>query len=563
MTDIEAVAQRLVARFERENIRVVSTEERAFPEEVMLVAYVAAHDFNRAVELSSDIEDDFHDPSGRPVMLVVRRTKDMAETPEGAGSVTGVSDARVGELVRLISAKSRVSSVEPNLVYVPDARASLSTITASRHHLVFGRRGAGKSALLMEARRALRSEGAVISWTNIQTLRHETPQRIFLYVLKDLLESVIAGRRSTPPQSALALSLGQLHGRIQDLLLADTPTETEDAQRLVPQIQRALSSYLEIEGNRAFAFIDDFYYVPRDMQPDILDLIHGAIRDTNTWIKIASIRHLTNWWRPSPPTGLQSGQDADLIDLDVTLQEPDKAGKFLEGILAEYASRVGISSLSRIFNRPALDRLVLASGAVPRDYMVLAVSALNRAQRRRNARVAGVQDVNQAAGDAASSKIQELEEDMAANRGVAARTVKTLQTVRKFCLDETAFTYFLVDHREKEDRPFEYGLLADLMDVRLIHLIDAGVSAAHEAGSRYEAYMLDLSQFSGSRLKQRITVLDFEDRHFVSKVTRSSTAVKKGATSRQLVGILRGAPEFKLASLSFELPDVTTPAFSD
>jgi hypothetical protein len=123
--------------------------------------------------------------------------------------------------------------------------------------------------------------------------------------------------------------------------------------------------------------------------------------------------------------------------------------------------------------------------------------------------IVGVQDVNQAAGAAASIKLQELEDDMASNVGTADRTLSTLQRVRDFCLEEESFTYFLVAYRDKENNAGAYSLLTDLMDVRLVHLLDAGVSDPHAAGKRSEAFMLDLSQFSGSRLKQRINVLDF------------------------------------------------------
>jgi hypothetical protein len=181
--------------------------------------------------------------------------------------------------------------------------------------------------------------------------------------------------------------------------------------------------------------------------------------------------------------------------------------------------------------------------------MVLAVSAINRALRRTNAKYVGVQEVNQAAGDAAGAKIQELEEDMAANSGVAQRTLETLAIVRKFCLDDTSFTYFLISYRDKEQNVAAYSLLTDLMDVRLIHLIDAGVSDPNQAGARFEAYMLDLSQFSGSRLKQRISVLDFEDGVFVAKQTRGAIDPVRGDTSRELIGILRKAPVLQLSLL--------------
>lgn len=543
-----AVDDNIQGVFAREGIEVSSIELKPYPDEINIVVYVAPSDFAMAVDIASSIEGEIQTEGGLPVFLVIRKAADT-NAHSNNGQFAGMKDPRVDELIRLISAKSRVSSVEPSLVYVPDARASLSTITASRHHLVFGRRGAGKSALMMEARRQVAGEGAVISWTNIQTLRHETPQRIFLFIMDDIFSAVIAERQMVSVRSALALTLSEMHDQIRTLLSKDT-TSVDEAQRMVPRAQRALSQYLSVEGARVFAFLDDFYYVPRDTQPLLLDMVHGAARDSNIWLKIASIRHLTNWWQASPPMGLQSGQDADLIDLDVTLQDPEKASIFLEGILAEYARKVGISALSRVFTRAALDRLVLASGAVPRDYMVLAVSAINRTRRRPNARTTGVQDVNQAAGDAASSKIQELEEDMAVNSGVAERTLLTLKKVRSFCLDEESFTYFLVGYRDKEQTPKLYSLLTDLMDVRMIHLVDSGVSDAHQAGSRFEAYMLDLSQFSGSRLKQRISVLDFEDGHFVSKQTRSGVAPQRGSTSLQLIAILRKAPVLQLNKLA-------------
>jgi hypothetical protein len=548
MTDSAVDVDPIVASFQKSDIRVIRTEVRTYPDETTVLVYVREPDFVRAVEVSQVVESTVQSESRNDTFLVVRKVT-SAEAVSDTNPITSIQDPRVDELVRLISAKSRVSSVEPNLIYVPDARASLSVITASRHHLVFGRRGAGKSALLMQARSQVLSEGATISWTNVQSLRNQTAQDVFLWIIEDLLGAVIGARQAVSSRSAASLGLSEVYEQVRSLAHSGQST-IADAQRLVPRIQRALSRFLELEGTRVFCFVDDFYYVSRDVQPVILDMLHGSTREANVWLKVASIRHLTNWWQSSPPTGLQSGQDAELIDLDVTLQDPEKASAFLEGILSEYGQRVGLSSLSRIFHRSALDRLVLASGAVPRDYMVLAVNSIARAKRRANSRLTGVQDVNQAAGDAASSKIQELEEDMAANSGDAERTLGSLRTVRTFCLDEESFTYFLVAYRDKEQNPALYSRLTDLMDVRLIHLVDAGVSDAHEAGLRFEAYMLDLSQFSGSRLKQRITVLDFEDGHFVSKQTRSKTPSQRGGSSLQMIAILRRGPVLDLQRLS-------------
>ena len=57
---------------------------------------------------------------------------------------------------------------------------------------------------------------------------------------------------------------------------------------------------------------------------------------------------------------------------------PAHAKQFLEKMLSTYAEKVGIRSLSNILSAEALDRLVLASGAVQRDYLVLCADSLTR-----------------------------------------------------------------------------------------------------------------------------------------------------------------------------------------
>ncbi|MEE6177129.1 hypothetical protein [Mycobacterium sp. 050134] len=542
-------ARRFINKFliDEAGISALDVQIKDYPNERNYIVFVARDDLACASELSEALELQLSSP-GQQCFVVFRvASLELTEADKSRTSVKNLADQRISELVSLVSARSRVSAAEPSLGYVPNARASLSAVTAARHHLIFGRRGAGKTALLVEARRNIESAGAVTAWINIQTYRHEEPQRVVLYTLDKILSSLIAARQLSVNNPA-AITLSKVHNRILTLLDKESNSARE-VELLIPRVQDAIAHQLDLTSSRIFVFLDDFYYVSRNAQPQILDMLHGITRDSQVWLKVASIKHLTRWWLNSPPTGLQTGQDAEIIDLDVTLQDPRQAQDFLETVLAGYGKRVGISSLSQIYSRTGLDRLVLASGAVPRDYLVLAASALTRAQQRPGARQVGVQEVNQAAGDAAATKINELEEDMASNPGAAQKTLDTLKVVRKFCLETSSYTYFLVSFRDKEDNPIWYSLLTDLMDVRLIHLVDAGVSDPHSAGHRYEAYMLDLSQFSGARLKQRIRVLDFSAGNFVSRQTRGKEPDRVGSTSSQLRSILRGAPQLELTKL--------------
>lgn len=402
---------------------------------------------------------------------------------------------------------------------------------------------------MVEAKRLITADDHLSVWLNIQTVRHENVPRLLFHIIGRICETVrgFYRERQHVPESAETATM--LEQRVSHALATDTADLTA-AQRLVPEVQALLQRFLGGHHTRLYVFIDDFYYLPRDQQPLLLDLLHGCIRDADAWLKVASIRHLTRWFQSSPPLGLQTGHDAAQIDLDVTLIDPLRAKRFLESVLEQYARHVGVRRLSTILSTGALDRLVLASGAVPRDYLTLAGSAITRAQARGNARLVGAQDVTQAAGDAAQAKIQELEDDLAAEEQFAGKTIAALAALRGFCLESEKVTYFRVDFREKDARPEEYGALTSLLEVRLTHLLDPSLSDRRRAGERAEVFMLDLSQFSGARLKQGIRVLDLDAGVIVTKVTgrRGSTSV--GRTPRQLIGIYRSAPLLELSAFT-------------
>ncbi|MFC8597799.1 hypothetical protein [Isoptericola sp. NPDC057191] len=551
MTELSAAERDVLIRREfreRAGIDVLKIEERTYPEETNVIVFVREDDLPSAAAIGNLLDAKLATPT-EPVYVVVRRGSVEEGNPGASAPTRGVTDPRVIDMTRLITARSRVSIVQPSLSYVRDAQANLSAVTAARHQLVFGRRGAGKTALLVEARNQVREDGAISAWINMQTLRNEQRERVVLHVLVAILDELQSARQVVRSASVVASDIAELGSESRRMLNAQD-VEDKTVLRLVPQVQRVLSRFLDIEGVPLFVFLDDFYYVARNDQPWILDALHGCVRDCDAWLKVASIRHLTRWFQSSPPVGLQTGHDADLIDLDVTLQDPGRAQKFLENLLSKYAQHVDISSLNRIFSKKALDRLVIASGAVPRDYLVLASSAIGKAKARPNASLVGAQDVNQAAGDAAGIKLQELEEDMASNVGIAEQTLAALRVVRDFCLEENGFTYFLVNFKDKELNPRAYSLLTELLDARLIHLLDAGVSDPHAAGERSEAFLLDLSQYSGSRLKRKIRVLDFSNGRMISRETGTTSAARVGNTPLQVIAILRAAPSFSLGGLA-------------
>ena len=531
-------------RFSEVGIEIQSIERKDYPEESIFVVHTTEDDFDRAARVGNTLDHELAAQgfdgfvavrkAEREVKSVITRLKD------------GIKDPKATELASLLTARSRTSETQPSLAYVPDTAQNILAAITPRHYLIFGRRGTGKTALMVEAKKRVENQGYPSSWINIQPHRGEPVNRILVWICLNVcarMQVFYLNRERTPHILTLISRLRD----DTDKLLAKQEISTDEISRLIPNMQTVIRRFTDTNASRFYIFLDDLHYLPSVEQPKLLDLVHGAVRDSDAWLKITGIRHLTRWFQANPPLGLQTGHDADHIDLDVTLEEPSRAKTFLEQVFLSYAKHVGISSLSSILSPTALDRLVLASGAVPRDYLTLSARAISQAQKREKARRVGVQDVGQVAGDAAKVKIAELEEDAASSEDTPSR-IKGLDHILTFC-DEKSCTFFRIDFRDRQNHPDEYSIIRELMDGRLIHLVRASLSDIQKAGRRYEVYMLDLSQFSSERFKLRIKTLDFQKGYIVFRETGTTIKPTIGNTSKRLSGILRRGSLFELKQL--------------
>jgi hypothetical protein len=536
-------------------IHVISVEERRFPGELFVVVAVPPDEVHRA---SEEVYRVNLPPTeeGESVLVSVRGAAVEEQEAVTKTAVAGVGDARVDAMVQLITSHSRSSLSTPSLEYIQGGQANLAQLVSARHCFVFGRRGAGKTALLVEGQRHMREQGAVTVWLNTQLYRGYGVGALVVafgrVVIEALTTELIAPTAAQPASTAprsLLKRLEETANRLQEF-----SEDAIDVPAWLPaEMNARLREFTTATGRPVFAFIDDFYLYPRPNQPFVLDGMHACTRDTETWLKVASIKHLTRQWDSGSQSGLEAPHDAETIELDLTLQDPKAATSFLVRVLESYAARAGVTSLQSVFHRRALDRLVLASGAVPRDYLVLANQAIAEARKRPNARVVGIEDVNRVAGQASAAKRQELEEDLAAESADAALTLNALAALRGFCFDRPGiepWTYFRVSFRAKETRQEEYALLTRLLEVRMIHMLDASISDPKRAGMRYEVYMLDLSEYTGQRLRRGVHVLNFEGGRLSAQKTGEPRSRREGTAAREVTGIFRRAPELDLAVLT-------------
>ena len=112
-----------------------------------------------AQSLSASIEREVNVLAGSDDSLFTVLFRARPDEPERtiSGSKRGrLSDPKFDQLISLLEARSRTSDALPSLKYVEDPRGSLAAVAASRHQFIYGRRGVGKTALLLEAKRLSR-----------------------------------------------------------------------------------------------------------------------------------------------------------------------------------------------------------------------------------------------------------------------------------------------------------------------------------------------------------------------------------------------------------------------
>lgn len=519
-------------------------DERTFPGEHWFIVHVPEGSLTAAQSLAGSIENKLNNASDIDATVFVVNFRGKApellseETEKGTGRLAGRD---VDQFIQLLEARSRTSDALPSLKYMEDPRATLASVGTSRHQIVYGRRGVGKTALLLEAKRQAEGSGYLAVWLNAHVLRKLSAEDAFSVLAEAILETLsLHGGSSTGERfERLAEARKELTLNRQ----ASTLTEQFIGNKM-PDLNSALKGVLREDLIRLYVYIDDFYLVSLDKQPFILDYLAGILRDCNGWLKVASIERLTRPFEPSSRHGLEIPHDATTVDLDVTLEDPRAAQSFLESVVANYTTAAGIRAPSAIAKRKALGRLVLASGGVPRDYLNLfATSVVVARQARQLAREVGKEDVAVAAGRAAQGKKRDLELDVTSgNAGILLDALDQLSTQVR----AAGYTFFRVNLADKGHENYE--LLGQLMDLRFIHLVQASLSDQHKQGVRYEAYMLDLSEFTQFRLKRGLQVLDIEHGSWALWSSGTSTVQTLGAT--QLRDALRLSPVITLEDLT-------------
>lgn len=329
-----------------------------------------------------------------------------------------IDDPKLRKLEALIRKSFRVRD-NRTPVYV-DVAGHLDRIGLDQHQIVFGRRGSGKSCLLIYFRREVASKHKVhsiyILGDTIKTLEYPDVlirlllaifdglpgpgpyKRVWLTLRRSKSErkAVVHELRALlalPSESKLRVTTGASESKSSgssvgvnktvEASLTEESAETssreeirESHDRKIRTVDARLSDYKRViqdemeRSSREYGvfIIDDFYLIDPADQPDVIDYLHRLLRDTDLYLKVGTVQHRTQLLRTSPiHVGVQVGQDVDGFSLDQTLEDIEQTGAYLEEMLRKLGEQVDVHDAPALMSDQGRKDIILLAGGVPRD----------------------------------------------------------------------------------------------------------------------------------------------------------------------------------------------------
>lgn len=293
------------------------------------------------------------------------------------------------------------------------------------------------------------------------------------------------------------------------------------------RFQKFFTNLSNISDGPAFLILDDLYHIRRADQAKVIDYFHRIGKGNGMWLKIGTIKHRSQWYQHSdPPMGMKLGDDAKEINLDISLEKFETLHEFLKKILTNLMSETPPITIKELLNPTAIDRLIIASGGVVRDFIGIFSGAIGQARERgtqnhRGPKI-GAEDINLATGDYDAFKREEFKLDTDEDRETL---VQDFNKLVEFCTTKSKCNVFLVSQDLKGE---VRDSLDQLIDLRLIHPVKSRVTLKKgAAGELFEAYMLDLSQYSASRKVHQFIIVDLKASD-KDELIRKSSLIYKG-----------------------------------
>jgi hypothetical protein len=469
-------------------------------------------------------------------------------------AIMGIDAKKLSTLRRSITENLRVQKDGPESIPYIDVSNALDDICARQNHVVFARRGCGKSLLLHSSGQTLSKTSIRAVYLNCEDFKRHSFPNVLIEILDALfaeLETNLKGwfgkkRRSKEVISSIRAELNNLRSvadqheenvkdsrgienanavktsgkldtrnisfdsEVQSSQKNKNETEREyrvtynklqELDKKLPSLKNNIREFFMSSDSvkAVFLQIDDFYHLKRSDQPFVMDYIHRLCKDVPLFFKIATLRHASKLYadRDGQPIGAQERHDYQPIDIDYTFADFNRTKESNRKIFHEFGkiAKMNSTEIDDLFKGQGFDRLVMAGGGVPRDCLSVFLNILSDIQSRIGDNRIGKDDVRIRSKENFEHRIEELKQDSEGNEQDVL--IKGIYVIRKFCLDKKT-NVFLVSEQLMQQKDKIRDLIYRLLDYRIVH--GSGTALTHKSQlGAYQAFAIDIGCYGHLR----------------------------------------------------------------
>ena len=449
------------------------------------------------------------------------------------------------KILKYIEENIRVTD-QTTIEYI-DPRGHLERLDSKQNQIIFGRRGSGKSLLLKSIRD--KNNNVTSLSTNIEDFKDISFPDSIIQVLKASLKQLkneinasykfyefrklyfskklnkelnqilkrLSNRLENPDNYDEAVKTkkgkkksgkaGASHHGNTVSFSSDFSNEIEVSKSLkidklnilkneLPEVKEIINEISEFIGKPIFLILDDFYFIRRSDQPFFIDFFHRLSKNTHLYLKVATIKHRSSLYLQGETyVGVELRHDAQTLNLDYSLENYDALQSFMKDLF----SHVKVSANSNvdiddILTDNAFRYLCLASGGVPRDFFSLFIRLGNSLIEGKTSITKP--DVIEIAIEDHPYKIEAFQTDSADEKDILEHY---LQYIKEEIIENKRTNSFLVSNSDIAKFSQINQAIKELVDLRLLHIVNSNTSSAASDGKRYAAYMLDIGLYPNSR----------------------------------------------------------------
>jgi hypothetical protein len=294
----------------------------------------------------------------------------------------------------------------------------------------------------------------------------------------------------------------------QNLEYSKKIVKTEKINEQILLFADLFNEYNRLTSEKAVLYLDDFYLINMEIQPDIIQYFHDIYKNSKNdcfCFKICSIPNRTKINKEGK-VDFSFKDDFSPIRLDKELYDFENLVDFLLKITSNLNPNIEINThdiRSLFSNEDVLKFTVVSTGGVPRDFLVI-LSEIIKIAKSENSDKIRKEHLYSAISDLRQDKEQNIEVECDIPVEKIRQAIEFIQKEIIEGLRTNVILYPLALSKSHE------RVLKNLVNLRYLHVINESTSSEKIKKENFVSYLIDMTFYAtGKRLKQNFDFREF------------------------------------------------------